>query len=588
MGNEAKNTSGDIYDMSYSTLDKIYPESTKISVGTHRAFIGGVVSSWDAFNYAAGVQIQPKKIADAYLFANFQTSNFDTDYVESPWKIHLSIHPNDLGNAWDLIYPILLENQVAGFKTTRTAVSQIMFEAMRTADEQFLHDNSLTLQDKEQAMRDILRVTDGMQITLYIDEGKEQQYNKLLEIIEPLFYQAGIRPGVIDKSDRSIGIYSSVRHVGKGYISHEKVAGYKAVEEVDPFKAIKPIWKDVQIKWHGLKYDVHIDKAKEMLQQVVDAERKYKTGTYTKQEFIQICTVSTEYFNRWHSLLKRTEAVALAKLPTRDQASFAKLKKWVEHGHQYVPSIRKNNIRKIKEAEDALSTTQRYDRLNAKPARQLKRKNAEFSLNKHFLAAQKVKIDSGAKTKSNGNSLPVFVELFQHRKKSLKASVRRQSLSTSDDMNTVPMQGAKQEPVRDEAFVDGCSSTLQQRSTTPSKASAFYLWVVGGALIGVGLGLISSLFLAPWTLGLSLSLLPVAGMIIGGVIGFYREHLAAEQTTGTEPQKDNLLMPTEPETKAEMQNQPHYSKGLRMFSHHVEEQPLLDDKKSKMLQKPSL
>lgn len=590
MGDATKKTSGDIDDMSYSTLDKIYPELTKISVGTHRAFIGGVVSSWDAFNHAAGVQIQPKKIADSYLFANFQTSKFDADYVESPWKIHLSIHPDDLGDAWDLLYPILLENQVAGFKTTRTTVSQIMFEAMSAADEQFLQDNALTLQDKEQALRDILRVSDGMQITLYIEEGKERHYNKFLEIIEPLFYRAGIRPGVIDKSDRAIGVYSSVRHVGKGYTSHEKVAGYKAIEEFDPFEAIKPIWKDVQIKWHGLKYDVHIDKAKEMLQQVLDAEGKYKTGTYTKPEFIQVCKVGTEYFNRWHSLLKQTEAVDLAKLSTRDHASFVKLKQWIEKGRLYVPSIKKNEIRKIKEAEDALSATLRYDRLNVKPMRQLKRKNAEFSLNKHFLAAQKAKTDSVVKTEESVDSSPVFSELFQHRKKSFKASLSSKSLSTSDEMSTESTPEAKQEPVREELPGATCSSTQQEQLTPPSKTSMFYLWVLGGALIGIGLGLISSLSLAPWTLGLSLSLLPVVGMIIGGVIGYYRERLFAEHAMGTELHKDNLLKPSEQEheAKPDMQHQRHYSKGLRMFRQPEEELSLLDDKEPRRLQKQSL
>ncbi|WED42755.1 hypothetical protein [Legionella cardiaca] len=329
--------------MPYAKLDQIYPDFMKLTAGEYVTRIGGTNMPWETLN---GREL-PKKFPDTKTFAEFHSSFADSQ-KDSPWKIHLSIHPHDLAKAWDIIYPVLVANKLPKFKVARMAVSRMLFDAMKNISDDFLAKRNISQQDKEQALQDFLRVFNGMQVTIYIPEEKEKEYNKLLDVIEPLLYKAGIRPGVIDKSDRAIGLYSSVRHVGKGYVSHDVATGYKAVHEMDKFKAVKLKWDEIQIKWNGLDYANHIFKAKTTLQQVIDAKRMYDKGLSDKRVFVQVYEVALEYFSRWHKLLKNSE---LAGLSIKDQKAFTELKQWIDDGYKLLPTLREHHAEKTKEDE---------------------------------------------------------------------------------------------------------------------------------------------------------------------------------------------------------------------------------------------
>ncbi|WP_133135088.1 hypothetical protein [Legionella rowbothamii] len=518
-------------DMSYTTLDEIYPKSTAVKVGSYKAYIGGVSGCWSAFNKDS----PPHRIDDSELFAFFRKTDSNNE-KDSSWKIHLSIHPNDLNRAWDLIYPFLMEHEVPCFKTTRNTVSQIMYTAMDKAD---TSSNSLTAAEKEQALRDIIRVFNGMQITIYIPEGKEREYNDLLERIEPILYEAGIRPGVIDKSDRALGIYSSVRNEGVKYTSHDKVSGYKVAALQDPFQAIRIEWNKVKINWGGLDYARHVNKAKGLFFQMLDAEKKYTKGMHTKKEFEQVYDVAMEYFKRWHTLLEKSAPEDLATLAARDQGGFLELKEWVEKGYEFLPSIRKHNAKKVKEAEDVLARSPRVNTLSIKPVPLLKRTKAHFSLNEEIVVKPQVDVVEQADE-------PKLV-----KKESFARALQELKAFREDSFN---------DPLLDMQLND----VLNKPKKSTSKSATRTFWgLFDGLLIGAALGVALSIAFAPWALVICLSL-SASGMAIGGVVGHYTTR--SSQDTDKQP----LIQKKPAETKAVQVIAPHKSsKSLGFFKEDV-------------------
>lgn len=340
--------------MSYEYLNGIYEQSITIVDEGYTTIIGGVTRPWDVFNSCGTL-----KIKDSVTFAQVQSKyGLSNKFVESAWKIHLSIQPDDLGKAWDIIYPLLKTHQVHNFKTSRLAVSRTLYTQMQEATPAFLKQNIISEEEKNQSIQDLVRVFNGMQVTIYIENGKEREFNDILAEIEPLLYKAGINPGIIDKSDRAIGLYSSIRHVGKGYASHNQVTGYKEVDERDLFSAIYPKFKDVRINWGTFDYTRHILKAKITLGQVTDARRKYDSAQITKREFNQICDVASEYFGRWHDLTNTMPHPS--NLSDYNEHSLTKFRKWIIEGYQLVPRLRKDTDINFKEAEDALQATGIY------------------------------------------------------------------------------------------------------------------------------------------------------------------------------------------------------------------------------------
>lgn len=530
--------------MRYEQLDQIYDKSVTIVDEGYSTRIGDVYRPWNLFNANGTATIK-----DSVTFANVNSKyGLSSKFIESPWKIHLSIQPDDLGKAWDIIYPILKSHHVPNFKTSRLAVSRILYTQMQEATPAFLEQNKTTVEEKNQSIQDIVRVFNGMQITIYIENGKEREYNDILAEIEPLLYAAGINPGIIDKSDRAIGIYSSIRHVGKGYTSHDKVAGYKAVVERDVFSAIHPKFKAVHFNWNTFDYTRHILKAKLTLEQVVDARRKYDMAYITKREFIQTCDVATEYFERWHQLIKRTPH--RSELSHTSDIALTKFRKWINEGYQLIPTLRKDNIKNFKEAEDILQSSRSYTTFDL-PRQRIKRSAAHrnlFSLlpELHYL----IKEQSAPEQKEEYTDTSVILKkLSEHRRK------------TFGNLKSCSLPQIKSQPLLDEINADAKNShkllteTIREAKITTEQGSSdsdrnqalFYVTSekpiqgynslnvepgffevyfgrfmggVSGAVIGLIGGSLVSFILSPLTLGLVWLTVPLLGGLIGAGSGY--------------------------------------------------------------------
>lgn len=219
--------------MKYEELNRNYLEGTdnKIQIGKYTMIgVGG-----------QGV--------DKSAFAEFSKGGNSVN--TSGWKAHLSIHPDQLGKAWDIVSPILEESQCQQFKVCRSNAQMNKLhdiESSITELTQKLAQGNINQSEKEsleftknkaeQGKQDLARLMRGMQITLYIPHGKEVEYNKILETIEQALQKEGINPGTVDKSDRQIGQYASIRHEGtSGYKSHDQVTSYNPDNVPDPFRS---------------------------------------------------------------------------------------------------------------------------------------------------------------------------------------------------------------------------------------------------------------------------------------------------------------------------------------------------------------
>lgn len=534
----------DLSPMRYEQLDQIYDKSVTIVDEGYSTRIGGVYRPWNLFNTNGTVTIK-----DSVTFANVNSKyGLSSKFIESPWKIHLSIQPDDLGKAWDIIYPILKSHHVPNFKTSRLAASRILYTQMQEATPAFLEQNKTSVEEKNQSIQDIVRVFNGMQITIYIENGKEREYNDILAEIEPLLYAAGINPGIIDKSDRAIGIYSSIRHVGKGYTSHEKVAGYKAVVERDMFSAIHPKFKAVHFNWNTFDYTRHILKAKLTLEQVVDARRKYDMAYITKREFIQTCDVATEYFERWHQLIKRTPH--RSELSYTSDIALTKFRKWINEGYQLIPTLRKDNIKNFKEAEDILQSSRSYTTFDL-PRPRIKRSAAHrnlFSLlpEQHYL----IKEQSAPEQKEEYTDTTVILKkLSEHRRKTfgnLKScslpQIKLQPLLDETNAHVKDSHKLLTEEVREAKINTEQGSSASDRNqdlfhvtsekpiqghNSPKVEPGFFevyfgrfMGGVSGAVIGLIGGSLVSFILSPLTLGLVWLTVPLLGGLIGAGSGY--------------------------------------------------------------------
>ncbi|KTD57294.1 hypothetical protein [Legionella shakespearei] len=534
--------------MAFAYLNQIYPDTIKVEVNDYTAYFGGVKRPWSNLNEIKvnGASQATKRITDSDVFAVFQSRHsLSSDYQESHWKIHLSIDPRDLGKAWDIVYPLLLANNVPIFKTTRTSVAQRMLHEVNALDEEQLQALHLSAYDKELAIQDMVRVFNGMQITIYIEEGKEAQYNALLQEMEPLLYQAGIRPGIIDKSDRSLGLYSSIRHVGESYTSHEKVTGYKAVRIADEFKAIKLDWPEIQIDWSNFDYAKHISKATLTLQQVVDAQKKYEMAIINRREFIQACEVAAEYFTRWHKLLHKTDQPA--DLSEKSQQLFNTFKKWIDDGNDLVPTIKKQKTRKIKEAEDILDLSVGHEKKSLKFHYPLARNNAHRNL--RTLLPQGMEAVSQKPHDKVSNPAEILARLDERRKKEF-AVLKSKSLAhiPRGFVSSVVQEGLTATPLRNSSVLPLAPGSQSSHSETADKPrdgevasdnretesflalNSGRLWAtIAGLSLGLLIGLIAVAFLPPVISIAALISTALVGTVLGFAGGYYLDKAGSQE-----------------------------------------------------------
>ncbi|HBC0465898.1 TPA: hypothetical protein I8Y81_003097 [Legionella pneumophila] len=206
--------------------------------------------------------------------------------MESNWKIHLSIAPEDIGKAWDLAYP-LLHDKAAQFKVvdmTRAVAAKErnmqQLDTVKHEKEVFIQkykDGELNLdQLKQQAgalthgreewephatdakklyefllqkhderiqkcenlVKENDRIIQGMQITIYIPPGQEQEMYKLAKEIEQKFQENNIKKGTIYPTDNPLGDYASYRHPGLEYQDAVAIDNYNPDNVDDPLLQI--------------------------------------------------------------------------------------------------------------------------------------------------------------------------------------------------------------------------------------------------------------------------------------------------------------------------------------------------------------
>jgi len=168
---------------------------------------------------------------DEDVFAEFIINGGEA-IPESDWKAHISILATQLGQAWDVTYPILVAARVHHFKVARQSAMRAKAKRIAAGRQGMAHEIG-------QGIADLNRVSLGMQITVWMPRGQEGRTQDVLKQVENKLRDAKIMPGEMDRSDRPLGRYCSIRNAcsSNGYLAHDQVAGYNPTGAPDPFRA---------------------------------------------------------------------------------------------------------------------------------------------------------------------------------------------------------------------------------------------------------------------------------------------------------------------------------------------------------------
>lgn len=264
--------------------------------------------------------------------------------VNTNWKARISIHPEDMDKAWEIISARLYKNKMSFKVVNGNFIAQFKYNrlnrltALMDEYHQFLH--AATSQDikslrqtyyqiyqqldsfsyssspylaffqmhlttliaffkqvnlnqadlfactqnmyerlivlRQQKVKNSSRFDEGMQFTIYISPGFEQNCQNILEEIEHGLINAGIRAGTVFATDRQIGVYSSIRHPGKcTYYSATDVSleSYNPDNIDDPFGFLETlstndILQDDEIQMideHNAKFILDLLKTKKFI-----------------------------------------------------------------------------------------------------------------------------------------------------------------------------------------------------------------------------------------------------------------------------------------------------------------------------------
>lgn len=221
------------------------------------------------------------------VFTNTKWGDAEKEAANQNWKAHISIATPDLAKAWDLIYPLLAQHAdqfkiidanrlkeagelhrtelekargtlsefVRKYMSNELDNSELLTLAKRCSYERseweklinnreglfnFINQRySEAVAKAEQTIEEDKRMAEGMQITVYIQPGREKEHQQLLEKIEELLLKNDIKPGIIYKTDRALGHFSSIRHPGKEYHDAVQVQTYNPDNAPDDFKHLK-------------------------------------------------------------------------------------------------------------------------------------------------------------------------------------------------------------------------------------------------------------------------------------------------------------------------------------------------------------
>lgn len=246
------------------------------------------------------------RIGAAHQFISFLHEKWDhhPKSMVKNWKAHISVHPDDLERAWDIMLPILCENadafkvvddllmktefqalshrgtllklkyqsiskitqseklsfyqmkklvkhylsligeppaEVGLFEKLRFYVSHVLKTTYSCLKKQlspidYIKHTYQKLYEKVlYALEQTERFLHGMQVTVFMCPGSEQEHWNMLNKVEQALIVAGIRPGEIYETDRALGKYVSVRHPGEKYTRGVDAQSYNPDSKKDPF-----------------------------------------------------------------------------------------------------------------------------------------------------------------------------------------------------------------------------------------------------------------------------------------------------------------------------------------------------------------
>jgi hypothetical protein len=115
------------------------------------------------------------KERELHVFAGFMCHHFDK--LDGKWKAHVSVANDDLPKSWDLIYPLLLKHKVQHFKVKRQSGWDEKYGLLTNA-------NSGVTTGSNEGINDLLRLKNGMQITIYGLPDREGELKAALSDIE--------------------------------------------------------------------------------------------------------------------------------------------------------------------------------------------------------------------------------------------------------------------------------------------------------------------------------------------------------------------------------------------------------------------
>jgi hypothetical protein len=222
-------------------------------------------------------------------FAVFSDKNLSDDEklaMESNWKIHLSIAPEDIAAAWEIVYPLLHDNAtqfkivdmgrvqkakerdlqqyeqakqlkedfIAKFKHGAGSIDELKAQAAMLCQGREEYGPYLDQREKlidllvqkydarietaAQILEEDERMLQGMQVTIYIPPGEEVLTYDLAKKIEAKLTQAGIRPGSIYKTDKALGEIVSYRHPGLEYKEAVAASSHNPDNVADPIAKV--------------------------------------------------------------------------------------------------------------------------------------------------------------------------------------------------------------------------------------------------------------------------------------------------------------------------------------------------------------
>lgn len=202
--------------------------------------------SYDAHNTTLNVcKFDEKASIQQFLcFLNKTLTREQSKQQDHNWKAHISIHPDDLKEAWSLIYPIL-EKNACNFKIVNKELVLETIEQFKNA-----RANGSCFGDaatEERRFKSWCRFRDGVQITIYMLPGTEKSYEPMFTEIEEILIKNSMRHREAE-NERMLGRYTSVRHPGKTeYIPALQATNYHN-NEPDPFDDLPTKSKSLGLK----------------------------------------------------------------------------------------------------------------------------------------------------------------------------------------------------------------------------------------------------------------------------------------------------------------------------------------------------